>query len=260
MNRSTIHVFEPGELAREERERLLCALEAFVNLGNSLEDYLAFGKQNTEFFPFEILDKAQRSETPLTPPAVQGTSLTVEGEKKIWTKIIAWEPACHKLVLFYRDILQVACWPTIPSRNDTFAGDTFLLLLGIDPPAGNGNWVEAFKEIQAIYPAANAVAPEFSRLQADWKTGTFEYKPDNDFQRAIYILFREGWRAKTCLRCSRRFVASKAVQSYCSTKCSGEAKRKRNLDWWNRSGKKLRKKAQKLPSGKHTISRQKGGK
>jgi hypothetical protein len=260
LNSASIHVFEPNELAREERERLLCALETFVNLGNSLEDYLAFGKQNPEFFPFEILDKSQLSESPLAPPAMQRTALTVEGEKRIWTKVIAWEPACHKLARFYRDALQSACWPTVPNPGDAFTGDTFLILLGIDPPAGIGDWIEAFEEIQAAYPAAEAMAPQFSRLQADWKTGTFEYTPDNDFQRAVYILFREGWRAKTCVRCYRRFIADKPVQSYCSTKCSGEAKRQRNLDWWNKNGKKRRKRREATSRAKQGKSAKKGGK
>jgi hypothetical protein len=74
-------------------------------------------------------------------------------------------------------------------------------------------------------------------ILADWKTGSFRYMPANDFQRAAYILFREGWRAKVCEHCSRRFIAGKPVQRYCSTSCSGETKRRRHLDWWNKHGR-----------------------
>jgi hypothetical protein len=285
LNTASICVFEPSELAPAERERLLLALESFVNLGDGLEDFLAFGKQNPEFFPFEILDEATRSLKPLAPPCVEGRANMTEalywalagklgearriadteadvahGEVKIWTRVVSWEPACHRLVLFYRDLLRSACWPTVLNPSDAFTGDTFLILLGIDPPAGIGDWVEAFKEIQAAYPAAEAVAPQFSRLHAAWKTGTFEYTPDNDFQRAVYILFREGWRAKMCVRCSRRFIASKPVQSYCSTKCSGEAKRERNLAWWNSKGKKWRKRRETASRLEGRKSTKKGGK
>lgn len=259
MNKATIRVFEPNQLARDEKDRLLGALEGFVNVGDGLEDFLAFGRQNPEFFPIQVLDGATRSDNPLPPPSVQGTSFRVEGEKRIWHKVLSWSPACHNLAVFYRDILRRACWPTVPQHNDVFTGDTFLILLGIDPPAGIGDWVDAFQAIRDSYPLAKADAPQFSRLQADWKTGTFEYAPDNDFQRAVYILFREGWRAKTCVQCSRRFIANKPVQSYCSTNCAGEAKRERNLAWWNRDGKKWRKKRELKTRSRRDKPKKKGG-
>ncbi|MGD0920430.1 MAG: hypothetical protein ABSA70_01540 [Terriglobia bacterium] len=114
-------------------------------------------------------------------------------------------------------------------------------------------YAEREDALQAIFAAHEFAEVASSPILADWKTGSFIYSPSNDFQRAVYILFREGWRAKTCVRCSRRFIADKPVQRYCSTKCSGETKRERNLDWWNKHGKKWRK--QRKASSRHKAKK-----
>lgn len=229
-----------------------------MNLGDSLEDFVAFGRQNTEFFPILILDETTVSGMPLSQPCVQGTRFTAEGDMPIWTRVITWDAACHRLALFYRDTLRRAAWPTTPQRDSW--GTDFMLLLAIEPPATFADWHDAFKVVRDRYLAASAEAPGFSRLRADWETGTFEYQPENDFQRAVYVLFREGWRAKICPQCLRRFIASRPVQSYCSTRCSGKAKRERNLAWWNTHGKKLRKRREIASRLKVRKSTKKGGK
>ena len=243
------------------------ALEAFVNLGDTLDEFLAFGSQNPDFFPVQILDEATMSLTPLAPPCVQGTANMVEsiylvlsgqleaareiagtdkdsfhGEERIWTKVVAWEPACKKLAVFYRDVLRLAWERPKTGPHSVEACEEFLILLGIDAPVGYGDWQEAFQVIRDIYPAAEATGVHFSQLWPDWRTGTFEYLPQDDFQRAVYILFREGWRAKTCPHCTRRFIAGKARQVYCSTKCAGEIKRERGNQWWSAHGKRWRAK------------------
>lgn len=247
---ATVRVFQPGELAAKEKERLLLALEGFVNMGDSLEDFLAFGKQNTGFFPIEILDDASSSHDPLPPPSVQGTQFTEQGEKNIWSKVLSWDPACHTLARFYRNTLRDVWSPGRMGKASV--GNTFLLLLAIDSPGLYAPWQAAFEVIREAYPRADVIGGGFSLLFADWRTGTFEYQPENDFQRAVFVLFREGWRAKVCARCSRCFIASKPMQTYCSPECFHRAKRDRNRIWWNKDGKRLRMtaKASSPPKGK----------
>lgn len=254
LRRATIRVFEPNELARDEKERLFAALEAFANLGDSLEEFLAFGGQNPTFFPVTIRPRWEFSETPLAEPCSVDLVATADGEKKRWVKHIAWEPVCHKLALFYRDCLRLGWRPPEPGPYDIATGENFEILLGLETGYRYAEREAALQEILAVYEFTDVKS---SPILADWKTGSFVYWPSNDFQRAVYILFREGWRAKTCVRCSRRFIADKPVQRYCSTECSGETKRERNLDWWNKHGKKWRtkRKASSRHKGKKSVGK-----
>jgi hypothetical protein len=163
-----------------------------------------------------------------------------DGPIRFWTKAVAWEPACHKLALFYRDRLRAAWHPPRPGRYDISTGEDFEILMGLQAGYEYHGREDELKAILATRKSAHATIN--NAVLADWKTGSFVYRPINDFQRAVYMLFREGWRAKVCARsrCKRRFIADKPLQRYCSTKCSGEAKRERNLEWWNKHGKRSR--------------------
>ena len=241
---ATIRVFEPSRLAPQEKERLLGALEAFANLGDSLEAFLAFGKQNPTFFPVPIRDRGSLSREPLPEPCFKNREYDPHGpgQGKIvfWVKAIAWEPVCHKLALFYRDTLRLAWRPPRPGPFDI--SEEFLILLGLpsDLPGEGyaGREDEAFPAVRAVHPDAEIEIK--NAIVADWKTGTFVYRPTNDFQRAAYILFREGWRAKVCEHCSRRFVADKPLQRYCSPACSRAVRLEAKLAWWNKHGKQAR--------------------
>jgi hypothetical protein len=89
-------------------------------------------------------------------------------------------------------------------------------------------------------------------ISIDWITGEFSYSPLNDFQRAVYLLFRENWRARSCSQCRRLFVAGKPAQLYCSIPCSFAARRHRDRELWktsgaaNRRARKSRSKRRKL--------------
>jgi hypothetical protein len=258
LREATIRVFEPNELARSEKERLLGALEAFANLGDSLEEFLAFGKQHPTFFPVPIKDNSQISWTPLPAPSFESGIISsidpASDGKKLWTKAVAWEPVCHKLVLFCRDCLRYAWHPPYPGPHDITTGEEFEILLGLET---GHKYADREEALQAILAAHDFADVQSSPIMADWKSGGFIYIPGNDFQRAVYILFREGWRVKACVRCSRRFIADKPVQRYCSTECSGETKRERNLDWWNKHGKKWRtkRKASSRHKGKKSVGK-----
>lgn len=254
--RTTVHLYLPGELAPDEKRGLLDALEKFANLGGGRCEYLEFGKQYRTFFPVPICDYSQVSATPLAPPYFESTITTAEGQRKEWRKAVAWETECYGLALFYRGCLRNAWHPPYPGPFDVVTGEEFATLLGLDTGQKYADREDAVNAVLAAYPSAKV---ESNPIVADWKTGSFIYQPINDFQRAAYILFREGWRAKVCARCSRRFIADKPMQRYCSTKCFGDAKRERNLNWWNKDGKRLRMetRAPASPKGRK-IQRRRG--
>jgi len=74
----------------------------------------------------------------------------------------------------------------------------------------------------------------------DWDEGVFRYRGMCMFHRALYLLFRESWRARTCEQCTNKFIARKVAQRYCGTDCSEKAQRKLKLKWWDEHGEKWR--------------------
>lgn len=246
LRQATILAFEPSELAEDEKQRLFAALQAFVNLGDGLNEFLAFGKQNPNFFPVPIRDDSQTRH------------IKKDGQWRELTKAITWEPVGHKLALSYRNCLRIiwGAWYSFPGAYHPVAGQAFEILLSLETYVRYHGLEEALETILAVYKSAQVVS---SPILADWHTGSFTYKPGNDFQRAVYILFRQGWRAKVCARCSRRFIADKPLQRYCSTDCFGEAKRERNLNWWNRDGKRLRMIGKESPHRKRKKLKGKRG-
>lgn len=55
-------------------------------------------------------------------------------------------------------------------------------------------------------------------------------------QQSVFELMQQRWRAMVCPECGKFVLADKTRQTYCSSACSGAAKRKRALDYWNRKG------------------------
>ena len=74
----------------------------------------------------------------------------------------------------------------------------------------------------------------------DGNTGTITWSFGSPFQRAIYDLMRDRWRAMVCPNCGRYFVADKTAQRYCSSECYLEKKGMKALDYWNRIGRAAR--------------------
>jgi len=52
-----------------------------------------------------------------------------------------------------------------------------------------------------------------------WLSGESECDFETLFRLAVYVLFRQRWRAKQCPSCGRRFVADRSSQRYCSFRC-----------------------------------------
>jgi hypothetical protein len=114
-----------------------------------------------------------------------------------------------------------------------------------------GIWGLAWKEVREVHE--DAFILNAADLFPSWRRGEFVYIPENEFQGAVYLLFRERWRAKVCVQCGTYFVAKRPPQFYCSSKCFGEVRRNRNLLWWKRVGSGNRK-------ARTTKAREKGDK
>jgi hypothetical protein len=88
-----------------------------------------------------------------------------------------------------------------------------------------------------------------SKFDADWNEGVFTYEGTCNFQRALYLLFRESWRGRVCEKCGANFIARRAAQKYCSTDCSESMQRELKQKWWTEHGETWRKK-RKIPQRK----------
>lgn len=209
----------------KEAGRLFQGLEEFLNLGDASADYENFSRAWPSFFPVRLVDARDTA------------------------KVLAWDPKCCRLVLVFRDALH-QLWRTRSKH-------TLALLLGIDRELWDLVNKRAEPRILArilggieihLWEAIKEIPPEYCAdlpsLYPDWRTGDFQYEPKNDFQLAVYRLWRQSWRAKECRQCVKCFVADKPAQLYCSHKCFNSAKQKRGLEWWRAHGREWRSTAE----------------
>jgi hypothetical protein len=217
----------PNRRADGEKERLFESLERFVNADDSSEDYSQLAIAARSFWPINL--NAQTGENEL------------DGS-------IEWDPSGHSLYKAFRDYLR-RVWVGDFRRNDntSLSGPYLNYLLGLDrdfalhqpgefrdarlpDKAFEQGWAEVKKKYASAYNNRQAcVVP-------DWGKSRFEYVASNDFQKAVYALLLESWRAKICRRCERYFIAEKNAQAFCSTACSGGNKRDRGLRYWRETG------------------------
>jgi len=248
--------FSRARISRTERERLFAKLERFVNLGDSVEDFRTFESQDSEFLPFVGYDET-RQELTHTRESGQERREVLESEL---ADLIGPEPAkplsVHERVLEYRNALRmlwVGCGGPRSARACAKHLEFLLDLHGVGetPFAAYGP-----------PPSARHVTWPGTTLMPDWWSGKFLLFCALDFPRAICLLWEERWRAKTCGDCQRYFVAAKPATKFCSSKCAGEARRKRDLDYWHEHGKKERAKRRAKAKGrpKQSQRKQKGGK
>jgi len=219
-------------LARDERERLWKGIERFVNCDDGLHDYLALGRAFPTFWPIAVL---------LHP----------------FRKPLNWNPVCHKLFLFYREVLRCIWRGDAPDADYLLDPSNFLLGLenehirAIEAARPHADQVRnqilarvstklisAWTDILTDFPDATAHGE--NRVQARWPDGEFLITPQNDFQRAFYLLFRQSWRARSCPRCSMFFIARKPKQRFCGTACSAGNRLASKRKWWNHVGAKRR--------------------
>jgi hypothetical protein len=211
------------------REWFLKGLERFVNADDSVEDYNALGRAFPSFWPLPLQNG-------------DGTDLS-------------WVPEGHKLFLFYRDILRrfwardratlkdgfqsALLWGNVPSRawEQILDGTT---CDGYHMPL-----LDALAPLRCVYGQIvffNSLLP-LSDFSPDWNAGAINFTSMLDFQRAVWLLFRQSWRAKVCQKCGTYFLVRKPAQLYCSLSCSNAVHRASSLNWWKAKG--ARKRAQR---------------
>ncbi len=214
-------------LAPAERDRLWKGLERFVNCGDSKQDYQALGHGFPRFWPLNLQD-------------TQGKSL-------------AWTDTCHSLFLVYRDVLR-RVWAS--EKSAVLGGHSVPFLLGIGSEfdaIGNGVSIgipklsEAWQKIQEAWPGIFLSSKALA--WPDWISGNFVYYAQSEFHLALYSLFRESWRARTCPRCNLQFVARKPKQIFCGTVCSAGSRLATKREWWSRVGAKRRAKQKRSGKG-----------
>ncbi|HEY6765270.1 MAG TPA: hypothetical protein VI386_10880 [Candidatus Sulfotelmatobacter sp.] len=128
-----------------------------------------------------------------------------------------------------------------------------LILLGIDSPPEPEE--EGTPEDSWIVDLASIPA----QFSADWDEGIFRYQGTCDFQRALYLLFLDSWRARVCEKCGTKFIAARAAQKFCSTDCSAAMQREFRRRWWAEHGAAWRKKREvvklKMKGGKNVTGK-----
>ena len=194
-----------------EKERLFGALEAFVNLADGLGGLESFLQQWPAFCP-----------------VVRG----VIGEHPPRPRL---GPSLHELILHFRDHLREV-WQGLDRTGEKIA-----ILLGLR------DWTRIYLKPDEMdwneLDLGSSVLLPGPKYLPNWKTGQFAYYPGNDFQGAVYLLFKASWRAKACSHCSSYFIASKPAQLYCKPACANATKQRRNQDWWAEHGKEWRDKS-----------------
>lgn len=200
-------------------------LERFVNADDSLQDYQALGKAFRSFWPLPLEDS-------------EGNDLS-------------WCPEAHRLFLSYRNLLR-RFWARDPRalKSDFDAAllfgtmDYYEMEIILEGGADVQHLLlqMALAPLRKAYSGVRTTRPPLplARFSIDWCAGAVDYVSRLDFQRAVWLLFSESWRAKICPRCSRYFLAQKPAQLYCSLSCSNAAHRASSLSWWKKKGSQRR--------------------
>lgn len=241
---TTIAKTTANRRAGEERERLFAGLEIFVNAADSEEEFSKLQTQVPTFWPLPLRG----------PFGPRGLDQPLE-----------WPSGGQPLFRAFRDYLR-RLW-----RSDFYGDDGVMMdgryleyVLGLEtrymanPPEGLVDATlpdQAFRvgwvALQSKHKGAYCARP--ASVLPQWRNGKFEYFGSNDFQRAVYLLLTESWRARVCRRCGRYFIADKAAQMFCSTPCSNQSKLEIGRRYWLEKGITLRdqriKKSRKHPTG-----------
>lgn len=207
--KGTVSAEVSNRKAGNERELLFAALEAFANLGDEPNAWTRFIRQWPQFLPDVAF--------------VGAANWNFEGSS----------PKSRPPIYWFRNAVR-SVWSGADAN-----GALLNCLLGIDSDFSLlRDWDDS------IRGGATILSP--ARPRAHWQSGEITLAFNIDFQRALFALMKDHWRAKVCPECSRYFIANKTAQAYCSSECYGESKRKRALSWWRRAGSANRTKAAKI--------------
>jgi hypothetical protein len=221
--------------AKADREFGLNALESFVNIGVTPEDWSRFHLKFPKFFPTDL-----------------SQWLYLNGED--WHRKFPHHPEQSGLkpaLLFYRDCLR-RVW-----RRDDEQGTHLKLLLGFEQEVKDRHLLQTPMLPGMPYegkrgklklgilipgqPLDRDRQTTFAGLPpgkpvVNGTTGEITWEFGCTVQQSVYELMQTRWRAKVCPECKKYFLADNTRQTYCSSTCFGEMKRKRSLEYWNRKG------------------------
>ncbi len=225
--RSTLPKVQPNHRAEDEKARLFEGLERFVNGGDSSEEYAQLAIVARSFWPIKVSG----------PVGENGSDRPIE-----------WDAAGQSLYKAFRDYLRrVWVGDFRPNENTWLDGVYLNYLLGLERDFAlykPGHYIDAvlpdraftqgWSELIKKYPNASSTGKAL--ICPDWGKSQIRYEAANDFQRAIYTLLLESWRARICRHCKKYFIADKSAQAFCSIDCSGANKRDRGLRYWRETG------------------------
>jgi hypothetical protein len=222
------HDREVERALRRDRSKLFRALQEFAIMGEDAENWKHFRRRWPDFFPEDEYNKV----TGLMPE-VQSSTLTLSFPDSEDGPDSGLSPSIQSYPSWLKQIWR--------------GGETepyLEIMLGVRlTPQPDESWPE---NAPATY--LRSIAPlEFA---LDWTTGRIRYRGMCDFQRALYLLYRESWRARVCEKCDACFIAKREGQKYCSTDCSEEMQREVKRKWWAEHGKAWREKKSKVKSKK----------
>jgi len=247
--------------AREERLiQEYQALEDFANLGDTPDDVQKFRKKSSGFFPNEKTEWIYRnaefwmtfSNLPERRPdnyrgifrrvlPAADSPMTTEAWADMARELRGTLRSCRPPLLWYRTLLR-AVW-----RREDPDGSCLRHLLGFDAdripfPGEEDTELEPlslfmWKEHPEKKPhpvTINGITFEIRQKETDTIAGLPYGTPVVDgntaiiswefgcqFQRAVYDLMQDRWRAKVCSwrKCRRYFIADKVMRKYCQEKC-----------------------------------------
>jgi hypothetical protein len=207
----------PIDLAPKERGRLFEGLQAVANTGDSEQEYTTVAKRWPSFWP--------------------------RGSEEL-----AWSSQLHTNFLFYRDNLRLLWRGSFSSKYQQLGAIAYLLGLTTSEEAdtflqGPDALLERLIRSTNKPSSSGSVSSSQSIILPLWGSMEFQFVSRGDFEAALWVLFRESWRARICGQCKHYFIADRPAQIYCSTRCNGEAKKEQRLAWWNKSGAIRRKAA-----------------
>lgn len=213
-----------NERAKQDRESLFAALELFANCGDTVSDLRSFRLQHPQFFPQEFYEQSEQ--------------LARAGKHDNYFN---WLKRLLRSVWEGRDPKGRRLAVLLGIKDVSYAG-----FPGGDFQAEVTEHLAIFSELARLWEkqpseydlAANLLFP--AHVIPDWRWSEFRYEPTVDFQDAVYALMKESWRARVCRIDQRYMIAAKAANIYCSTKCTGMARRKRDLGHWRSKGKARR--------------------
>jgi hypothetical protein len=240
------------ESNRRDREKQFSELEAFANLGETVDDWMQFRKAYPDFFP--------RTPWKSELPGFRSCTDWVYTSAVKWDRMMHGKPAeLRKLMptplLWYRERLR-AVW----ARNDP-DGIDLMILCGFEREGLAKGWSRGCPRSGILISVPTALDPltvdleeypSYGGLPAgehivNVNTNKISWQSGCRFRELVSKLMQEQrWRAMVCPECPKFFVADKFAQKYCSPRCSAEYKIKYARDRWNLKGNAERKARRRL--------------